>query len=55
LRSIAVPFATASSIILLISFFHGPLDGAFSMAFTVFTNAAFISLKPSIVSSSPEA
>ena len=54
LRTIAVPLATASSTILLMSFFSSALDGAFSMASTVFANAVLTSLNPSLVSSSPE-
>ena len=53
-RTIVVPFATASSTILLMSFFASPLDGAFSMASTVLASAVFISLKPSLLSSSSE-
>ena len=50
----AVTFATASSIILFISFFPSVLVDTFSIAFTVFAKAVVTLLNSNLVSSSFE-
>ena len=53
-RTMTVTFATASSIILFISFFPSVLVDTFSIAFTVFAKAVVTLLNSNLVSSSFE-